>query len=72
MTIICAIGYDPFDPTVREEYGYGVYDNVITALELERMINASGPTGGKVIRLSDGKKPKRIAFIQWQYLYQPF
>ncbi|ACX72572.1 4Fe-4S ferredoxin iron-sulfur binding domain protein [Methanocaldococcus vulcanius M7] len=63
-TIICAIGYDPFDPTVREEYGYGVYDNVITALELERMINASGPTGGKVIRLSDGKKPKRIAFIQ--------
>ncbi len=63
-TIICAIGYDAFDPTVREEYGYGVYDNVVTALELERMINASGPTGGKVIRLSDGQKPKRIAFIQ--------
>ncbi|WP_456467543.1 4Fe-4S binding protein [Methanopyrus sp.] len=62
--IICAIGYDTCDPTEREEYGYGRYDNVITSLELERLINASGPTGGKVVRPSDGKKPKRIAFIQ--------
>ncbi len=60
--IICAIGYDTCDPTEREEYGYGVYDNSITSIELERLINASGPTGGKVVRLSDRKKPKRIAF----------
>lgn len=63
-SIICAIGYDPFDPSIKEEYGYGIYDNVITGLELERLINASGPTMGQVIRLSDGKHPKRIAFIQ--------
>ena len=63
-SIICAIGYDPFDPSIKEEYGYGIYDNVITGLELERLINASGPTMGHVVRLSDGKHPKRIAFIQ--------
>ncbi|BAP62974.1 CoB--CoM heterodisulfide reductase iron-sulfur subunit A family protein [Methanococcus maripaludis] len=63
-TIISAIGYDPYDPTEKEEYGYGKIPNVITSMELERMINASGPTMGKVIRPSDGQKPKRIAFIQ--------
>ncbi len=62
--IICAIGYDTCDPTVREEYGYDRYDNVITSIELERLINASGPTGGKVLRPSDGEKPKRVAFVQ--------
>ncbi|CAB3288554.1 CoB--CoM heterodisulfide reductase subunit A [Methanocaldococcus lauensis] len=63
-TIICAVGYDEFDATLKEEYGYGVYDNVITTLELERMINPAGPTGGHEIRPSDGKHPHRVVFIQ--------
>jgi heterodisulfide reductase subunit A len=62
-TIIAATGYDPYDPTEKYEYGYGRYTNVITAMEIERMINASGPTGGHVIKPSDGIEPKRVAFI---------
>src|SRR5690606_35289816 len=62
-TIIVATGYDAYDPTEKLEYGYGRHTNVITGLELERMINASGPTDGKVIKPSDGEKPKRVAFI---------
>ncbi len=62
--IIVATGFDPFDPSDRPEYGYGKYPNVITSLELERLLSASGPTGGEVVRPSDGKHPKRIAFIQ--------
>lgn len=62
-TIIATTGYDPYDPSGKYEYGYGRYSNVITAMEIERMINASGPTTGHVIRPSDGKTPKRVAFI---------
>ncbi|MEE8402188.1 MAG: CoB--CoM heterodisulfide reductase iron-sulfur subunit A family protein [Candidatus Hydrothermarchaeaceae archaeon] len=63
-TIIVATGFKIFDAARKEEYGYGVYDNVITGLEFERLINASGPTGGKLLRPSDGKEPKSIGFIQ--------
>jgi heterodisulfide reductase subunit A len=63
-TIITATGYDEFDATQKEEYGYGVYDNVITTLEIERMINPAGPTGGHEIRPSDGKHPHRTVFVQ--------
>ena len=62
-TIIAATGYDPYDPTAKDEYGYGRYSNVITGLEIERLINASGPTAGHVVRPSDGATPKRVAFI---------
>jgi len=62
-TIIVATGYDPYDPTEKREYGYGRYTNVITAMEIERMINASGPTEGHVIKPSDHESPKRVAFI---------
>jgi heterodisulfide reductase subunit A len=62
-TIIAATGYDPYDPSGKYEYGYGRYSNVITGLEIERMINASGPTTGHVVKPSDGETPKRIAFI---------
>ena len=62
-TIIAATGYDPYDPSGKYEYGYGRYSNVITGLEIERMINASGPTTGHVIKPSDGETPKRVAFI---------
>ena len=62
-TIVAAIGYDPFDPSGIYQYGYGRFSNVITAMEIERMINASGPTGGHVVKPSDGIEPKRVAFI---------
>jgi heterodisulfide reductase subunit A len=63
-TIIVAAGFDPFDPSVKVEYGYGIYENVITGIELERILSPSGPSGGKIVRPSDGKTPKRIAFVQ--------
>lgn len=62
--IIIATGYDLFDPSAIKEYGYGKYKNVITAMEYERFINAAGPTGGELIRPSDGRIPRRVAFIQ--------
>ena len=62
-TIIAATGYDPFDPSGIYQYGYGRFDNVITGMEIERMINASGPTQGHVVKPSDGEAPKRVAFI---------
>jgi len=62
--IVVAVGFDLFDPSEIPAYGYGRYKNVITALELERLLCASGPTGGHLVRLSDGRIPKKIAFIQ--------
>ncbi len=63
-TIIVATGYAPYDPLEVKEYGYGVYPNVLTCIELERLINAAGPTGGNVVRPSDRRTPKKVAFIQ--------
>jgi heterodisulfide reductase subunit A len=60
--IILATGYDAFDPAPLYQYGYGRLDNVVTALEFERMINASGPTAGDV-KLKDGSHPKTIGII---------
>jgi heterodisulfide reductase subunit A len=62
--IIVATGYDLWDPSAAKEYGYGKIPNVYTAMEFERMINASGPTGGHIQRRSDGERPKRIGYIQ--------
>ena len=55
--IIMATGFKLFDPTPMLQYGYGRLDNVITSLEFERMVNASGPTGGKIL-LQNGQEPK--------------
>ena len=63
-TIIVATGFDVFDPTPIEEYGYGRYENVLTTLELERLHDSGGPTVGELIRPSDGKVPKSLAFVQ--------
>jgi len=63
-TIIVATGMEPYDPRILDEYGYARFENVLTSMELERLINAGGPTSGKVIRLTDGKVPKSVAFIQ--------
>jgi len=62
--IILATGFVPFDPSEIKEYGYGRFKNVLTALEFERLVNASGPTGGKLLRPSDGNVAHRIAFVQ--------
>jgi heterodisulfide reductase subunit A len=62
--IIVATGFDIFDASQIPTYGYGRYKNVITSLELERLLCASGPTGGHLIRPSDGKIPRTMAFIQ--------
>ncbi len=62
-TIIVATGFATYDPSERNDYGYGIYDNVITTMEFERLLNAAGPTEGHVIRPSDCKEPMRIGFI---------
>lgn len=62
--VIVATGFDVLAPTMRTEYGYGTYKNVITAIEFERLMSASGPTRGHIKRPSDGKKPEKIAWIQ--------
>ncbi|MCL1977818.1 MAG: hydrogenase iron-sulfur subunit [Candidatus Bathyarchaeota archaeon] len=61
--IIVSTGYDIYEPYDMPLLGYGKYPNVITSMEFERLILAAGPTGGKVIRQSDGQKPHKIAFI---------
>ncbi|MDY6964621.1 MAG: NAD(P)-binding protein [Halobacteriota archaeon] len=61
--IVVSTGFDLVDVSEMKEFGYD-YDNVVTALEYERLMCASGPTGGSVIRLSDGEHAKRVAFLQ--------
>jgi len=63
-TVIVATGMDVYYPEEIDEYGYTRYENVITSLEFERLINAGGPTKGEVVRLTDRKTPLSIAFIQ--------
>jgi heterodisulfide reductase subunit A len=62
--VILALGSDEFDATLKDEYGYRTFPNVITSMELERILSASGPTQGHVQRPSDGKEPTRVAFLQ--------
>lgn len=66
-SIIVATGYnliEDIDNEVLRNYGYQKYRNVVTALEFERMLSASGPQEGHIKRLSDGEKPKKIAYLQ--------
>jgi heterodisulfide reductase subunit A len=62
--IIVAVGMETFDPVALTEYGYTRYENVVTGLEMERLVCASGPSGGHLIRLTDRKEPKVVGFIQ--------
>ena len=62
--LIVAPGFDPFDAAEKPEFGYGRYPNVITAPEFERLLSASGPCSGQILRPSDGKTPKKIVWIQ--------
>jgi heterodisulfide reductase subunit A len=63
-TIIVATGMELYDPTQLDEYGYTRHENVLTSAEFERLINAGGPSQGRVIRMTDRKPPKSVAFIQ--------
>jgi heterodisulfide reductase subunit A len=63
-SIVLTTGYAVFDAAKKPQFGHLIYPDVITSLELERMINASGPTGGKIRRLSTGKTPESVVFIQ--------
>ena len=60
--IILAVGYELYDATKLENYGYGIYKDVITMMELERLTSASGPTGGAVKR-ADGSDARKVAIV---------
>ncbi|KPJ72887.1 hypothetical protein AMJ52_04775 [candidate division TA06 bacterium DG_78] len=62
--IIVATGFDLYDPEKLKEYGYGAIPDVITSLQFERLLSASGPTAGEIKRPSDGKVPHRVVFVQ--------
>ena len=61
--IILATGYEMLDPRALKEYGYGTHPDILTALEFERLVNSAGPTGGEIIRPSDGNHAERILFV---------
>ena len=63
-SVIVAVGYTVFDACQKAQFGYLRFPDVITSLELERMMNANGPTGGEVRRLSTGVPPREVLFIQ--------
>ncbi len=62
--VIVTNGYDLFDPRIKAEYGFGRYPNVITSMQFERILSASGPYQGHVRRPGDGKTPRKVAWIQ--------
>ena len=62
--IVVATGFKPIDPSPLNEFGYAENADVVTSLELERLMNAAGPTKGTLLRPSDGKHPHEIVFIQ--------
>ncbi|MEA2095381.1 MAG: FAD-dependent oxidoreductase, partial [Candidatus Cloacimonadota bacterium] len=63
-SIIIATGADKFDPTIMHEYGFGKFKNVVTSIQYERILAASGPFEGHLQRPSDGKTPVKVAWIQ--------
>jgi heterodisulfide reductase subunit A len=63
-SIILSPGYSMFDPTLKGEYGYGRYKNVVSSMEFERFLSATGPFAGTVMRPSDGDIPEKVAFLQ--------
>ncbi|HVM59813.1 MAG TPA: NAD(P)-binding protein [Verrucomicrobiae bacterium] len=63
-SVILTPGFAEFDASRKGEFGYGHYSNVVTSVQFERMLSAAGPFEGHVIRLSDGREARRIAWIQ--------
>lgn len=62
--IIVATGYKEYDPSLKGNYGYGRYPNIITQMQLARMMDPNGPTEGHIVRPSDGKEPKQVVMVQ--------
>ncbi|MBA1444836.1 MAG: FAD-dependent oxidoreductase [Chromatiales bacterium] len=62
--VVWATGWQPYDANKIQPYGYDRFENVITSVEFERLADPTGPTGGKILRPSDGKEVKSVAFIQ--------
>ena len=63
-SVILSPGFDVTDPSIREEYGYELYPNVVTSMEFERILSASGPYQGHIQRPSDNSDPEKVAWIQ--------
>jgi heterodisulfide reductase subunit A len=63
-SVILCPGFEEFDARLKKEYGYGEFKNVVTSIEFERMLSATGPFLGTVMRPSEGDVPRRVAFIQ--------
>ncbi len=63
-SIILAPGFEPFDPSKFDTYNYSKFPNVITSMEMERILSASGPTAGHLVRPSDQAEPKKVAWFQ--------
>jgi heterodisulfide reductase subunit A len=61
--VIVAVGYGMFDPRQMHEYGYGDHVDILTAMEFERLVNSAGPTGGEIIKPSNGDHPDSILFV---------
>jgi heterodisulfide reductase subunit A len=62
--IVLSLGYEAYDPQVKGDYGYGTFENVVTSLDFERLLCATGPYEGEILRPSDNKHPHNIAWIQ--------
>ena len=62
--LVLSPGFEPFNPRIKATYGYGRYPNVVTSIEFERILSATGPFQGHVRRPSDGREPRKIAWIQ--------
>ena len=62
--VILSVGLEPFDPSVRDEYGYGRLQNVLTSMDYERLLSSTGPYEGRILRMSDQTHPRKIAWLQ--------
>ncbi len=63
VSVVVASGFDLLDPTLLTEFGYGKHPDILTSMELERLLQASGPSMGEIIRPSDGKHPEKVLFV---------
>ncbi|MBW1712261.1 MAG: CoB--CoM heterodisulfide reductase iron-sulfur subunit A family protein [Deltaproteobacteria bacterium] len=62
--VVWATGWDPYEAKNLDTYGFGEYPNVITNVQMERLASQEGPTGGRIVRPSDGQPPKKVVFVQ--------
>lgn len=63
VSIVASTGFELMDPTVITEYGYGTHPDIMTSMEFERLLTSVGPTGGEIIRPSNGRHPKNVLFV---------